>query len=231
MTTWTEQQLEWFKSNYPKLGKQFCMKKLNKTEAQIRQRAYRLGLKQDRTSAFFREWQKKAAKSKIGKKRPDQAERLRKWIKEGVVVPHDSTTHGYSKHPAYNVWRNFLYRCYDENSSSYKHYGGRGIKVCDDWHNISKFVEWYDGNPQPDNTTIDRIDVNGNYEPDNCRWATPKIQARNKRNNTLTPDLVEKIRELVGEIGNQREVGRMLGVSYKNINQVMRGRTWAAEDE
>lgn len=77
-------------------------------------------------------------------------------------------------------------RCYNENNTRYKHYGGRGIAVCDEWrNNFQAFYDWSMANGYKDTLTIDRIDVNGNYEPNNCRWITNKEQQRNRRDNKL----------------------------------------------
>lgn len=84
----------------------------------------------------------------------------------------------------YNIWRNMKQRCYNKNHAKYKNYGGRGIQVCDEWRtDFMLFYNWAINNGYKDNLTIDRIDVNGNYEPDNCRWATPKQQSRNTTKN------------------------------------------------
>jgi hypothetical protein len=76
-------------------------------------------------------------------------------------------------------------RCYRLNHPHYKNYGERGIKVCDEWFKFETFKKWALQNGYKDNLTIDRINVNGNYEPENCRWATIAEQARNKRTNHL----------------------------------------------
>lgn len=92
--------------------------------------------------------------------------------------------HGMTSSSAYGTWRSMMERCYAPDYSNYENYGGRGIQVCDRWHDPRSFLEDM-GEPPSDAHTLDRIDVNGHYEPQNCRWATPKQQARNRRNNRL----------------------------------------------
>ena len=86
----------------------------------------------------------------------------------------------------YKLWSHIKDRCYCKTNKDYKNYGARGIIVCDEWkNNFVEFFKWAIANNYDDTLTIDRIDFNGNYEPSNCRWVTPKEQARNRRNNKL----------------------------------------------
>ena len=85
-----------------------------------------------------------------------------------------------SERAAYRSWKSMRARCHNILATGFRHYGGRGISVCERWRdNFSAFYE--DMGPRPPSTSLDRIDVNGDYEPSNCRWATCFQQAANKR--------------------------------------------------
>ena len=100
------------------------------------------------------------------------------------VVGNQFRTHGMSKTRLFGIYTKMVRRCYVPEESCFKFYGAKGIKICDEWRNDrTKFFDWALSNGYHDDLSIDRINVYGDYEPSNCRWATAKEQTRNKRNN------------------------------------------------
>jgi hypothetical protein len=94
-----------------------------------------------------------------------------------------SRTHGLSKHPLYGTWAQMVTRCTNPAYSRFADYGGRGIRVCDEWLDVTAFIAWIDANlgPRPAGMTLDRINNHGHYEPGNVRWATGIQQQANAR--------------------------------------------------
>ena len=122
--------------------------------------------------------------------------------------------HGISHTKLYYVWQAMINRCERPGVFGYGDYGGRGITVCEEWHDPEKFFEWARNSGYKEGLQIDRIDVNGNYCPDNCRWITQLKNANNKRNN--------KIIEHNGEKKTLAEWARFYGVDYKNLSRNIR---------
>lgn len=121
--------------------------------------------------------------------------------------------HGMSNTKEYKTYFSMIDRCYDPNHRSYKYYGGRGIRVCDRWNTLENFLSdaptliGYEKNNK--NLSLDRIDPNKDYEPENCRWVTKLKQQNNKRNNIFVDWNGEKI--------TLAELSRLVNVPYKNL--------------
>lgn len=101
------------------------------------------------------------------------------------IRKHGMATKG-KQHRLYKIWKGMRARCLNSNSKPYKYYGGRGIKIVPEWDDFKIFYDWafengYNPNAEFGECTIDRIDVDGNYAPDNCRWVDLKTQAKNRR--------------------------------------------------
>lgn len=130
--------------------------------------------------------------------------------------------HGLSKTRLYKILNGVKNRCYNENTDNYEYYGGRGIKVCEEWlHDFQTFYDWAMSSGYNDTLTIDRINVNGNYDSTNCRWVTPKQQANNKKNNVmLTYD---------GKTQTMSQWSEELNVKYNTI-VTRHNRGWNTKD-
>lgn len=101
----------------------------------------------------------------------------------GEIAKETMTTHGLSDTRLHIIWIQMRGRCEKPKNDAYKDYGGRGIKVCDEWAYFINFYHWAMANGYKDGLSLDRIDNDGNYSPSNCRWANQKQQCRNTRRN------------------------------------------------
>jgi hypothetical protein len=100
--------------------------------------------------------------------------------------------HGMGGTPTYNSWKKMMSRCYNPNDKSYVYWGARGIVVCDRWHDPRNFLE--DMGEKPFKASIERIDVNGNYEKSNCVWLPHRFQSKNRRPWKHSPEGLERIK-------------------------------------
>lgn len=114
--------------------------------------------------------------------------------------------------------------CLNPNNGNYARYGGRGIAV--EFDSFGDFKEWSLANGYADDLTIDRVDNDGNYSRDNCRWATRTTQARNKSSNVLDANRVRELRKLRDEGLTLIAIAKRLGVSKSAVAHVVSGRTW-----
>ena len=109
----------------------------------------------------------------------------------------------------YGIWATMKRRCYNSNTKFYHDYGGRGITVCDEWQEYIPFKEWALANGYEDSLTIDRIDVNGNYCPENCRWITQREQCYNTRKTRFV--------EYNGKNYTLKEISEITGLKIRTI--------------
>lgn len=109
----------------------------------------------------------------------------------------------------YKIWKGMRTRCHNPNEPIYIHYGGRGISICTEWDDYIEFKKWAIEHGYADDLSIDRIDVDGDYEPSNCRWVTQREQANNTRRNVRV--------SLRGHVYTIAELARTLGEKYINV--------------
>ena len=128
---------------------------------------------------------------------------------------------GYT-HPLYNAWKNMRRRCDNPNTKWYKNYGGRGIKVCEEWNaDPLEFIHWALSNGWEQGLTLDRIDNNGNYEPNNCQWISRQDQLLNRRNN--------RVMTLNGKTQTMKEWADELGINPQTLSNRVNRQGWSDE--
>lgn len=172
-------------------------------------------------SAYHKQW---SCICDCGKPVNVYAHNLRRGITSSCgCLQQERTSNANAKHrlcatKEYKTWQGLRGRCNNKNSLDYPDYGGRGIKVCERWDDFNNFLS--DMGNAPKGFSIDRIDVNGNYEPSNCRWADAKTQARNKTNSRFI--------SVDGIVKTMAEWAEISGTSRNNIHKrIMRG--WSNE--
>lgn len=142
----------------------------------------------------------------------------------------ESTKHGLRSHPLWNIWSGMRGRCYNTKGKRYPEWGGRGIKICDDWYkDFKSFYDWAINNGYKKGLSLDRYpNNNGNYEPTNCRWATCAQQSQNRRTTKITAQRAKHIRILYkGGLKTQKQIAGLYGIGDHVVSKVITNRSWS----
>lgn len=142
--------------------------------------------------------------------------------------PRTGIENAHYKHGAvgtrlYSIYTGMLKRCRQPSTNGYERYGGRGIRVCEEWkgeHGFEHFRDWANANGYSEDLTLDRIDTNGNYEPENCKWSTREEQCNNRRNNVWL--------EYNGERHTMAQWAKILGIPVATVN-CRKSKGWSDE--
>ena len=127
----------------------------------------------------------------------------------------------------YHIWYSMINRCEQKQNDAYKNYGGRGIKIVNEWkENFAVFEKWALANGYQNDLTIDRIDNDGNYEPSNCQWLTPKENTRKRRNVKLTMDSANEIRKMISNGVKYEDIGEMFNICISQISRIKHNKRW-----
>jgi len=142
-----------------------------------------------------------------------------------LALKHGHTKHGSKVSPTYATWRAMLARCENPKHPAFAHYGGRGIAVCEQWRAFENFLS--DMGEKPIGTSLDRFpNRDGNYEPSNCRWATPTEQQRNRDDVKLSINLANEIMGRLEHGEKEHSIDARLGVERSTVGLVKRSKIW-----
>lgn len=130
----------------------------------------------------------------------------------------------------YRIWLAMKERCLNPNTPSYKNYGGRGIKVCDEWLEYINFRDWAMNNGYRDDLQIDRIENNGDYEPNNCRFVTHTVNSQNRRCSRFSMNEIIELRKIC-KFGNfsQKRIVKAYNISQALLSNIMNNKVWKEE--
>lgn len=169
---------------------------------------------------------------RAGGRRSLCAAHYRRWTRHGDPLGGGTAHvhHGMRKTRIYDTWFAMLRRCGHKsraNPSSVANYEERGIRVCDDWLDLLKFAEWALSHGYSDCLTIDRIDNDGDYRPENCRFVPMKENSRHRRNHRFDMEDARAIRRLRLNGLRRTEIAAMYGVNPNYVSDIVGGRVWA----
>ena len=129
--------------------------------------------------------------------------------------------HGQYGTRLYRIWANMKQRCLNSSRPDYKHYGARGVTMCDEWLEFQNFSSWAISHGYTEGLTIDRIDVDQGYNPENCRWVDMKAQENNRRNNVFI--------EFNGVVHTRQEWSEITGIKYTTIRNRLDNMHWTVD--
>lgn len=156
--------------------------------------------------------------------------------KELRGAEHYCFKHGRTPKKLYQKWRSMNDRCRNENNNRFHRYGGRGITVCEEWMDFTSFKEWAIKFGWNEQLEIDRVNNDGNYEPQNCRFVTRAKNCQNKGNNKLSIDSAREIRRLhasgmtISEIERHLKESLGIKISWTMVKKVIQNKSWFDEE-
>lgn len=166
---------------------------------------------------------RQTVRCRCGSERSIRTDWLMYHAPKGCNVCH-RRTHGQTKTTTWKIWYGMRQRCSLATTPAYARYGGRGIKVCERWQQFENFL--LDMGTRPPGMALDRIDNDGDYCQDNCRWATPQEQAHNRSTTKLSEADIRAIRAISGR--SQSQIAAEYGVGQDVISKIRNRRRWAS---